>query len=76
MWYVCKIAFRNGISSGIESRTYDGLRQGMQDVIRQWGNDEVIGIDMKQIHPNRIKQGRFGEYVRDYYGEGVREWMK
>ena len=72
MWYVCKITFRNGVSSGIESRTYEGLKQGMQDVTKQWGNDDVIGVDMKRIHPNRIKQGRFGEYVRDIYSEGAR----
>lgn len=72
MWYVCKIAFRNGTSSGIEAPTYAGLKQGMNDVIQQWGNDEIIGIDWKQIHPNRIKQGKFGEYVRDYFTEGVR----
>lgn len=72
MWYVCKIAFRNGMSSGIEAPTYEGLKQGIRDVSAQWGNDDVIGVDMKRIHPNRIKQGRFGEYVRDIYSEGVR----
>lgn len=72
MWYVCKIAFRNGTSSGIEAPTYEGLKQGIRDVTKQWGNDDVIGVDMKRIHPNRIKQGRFGEYVMDYNSEGVR----
>ena len=43
----------------------------MQAVATQWG-DDVIGVDMKRIHPVRIKQGRFGEYVRDVYSEGVR----
>ena len=71
MWYVCKLAFENG-ECGIEARTYEGIRQGMTDVIREWHGAKVIGVEVKKIHPNRIKQGRCGEYVRDHYTEGVR----
>lgn len=72
MWYVCKLSFINGESSGIESSTYEGIKQGMHDVINEWGRPKLIGVNMKRIHSIRIKQGRMGEYVQDYMTEGVR----
>lgn len=72
MWYVCKLTFAEGQSSGIESSTYAGIRQGMEDVINEWGRPKLIGVNLQRIHPIRIKQGRMGEYVQDYMSEGVR----
>ena len=72
MWYVCTLRFDTGQSSGIESSTYEGIKRGMEDVAREWGKTHVIGVDLQRIHPNRIKQGRIGEYVQDYMSEGVR----
>ncbi len=69
MWYVCKLTFDVGESSGIEAKTFEGIRQGMDDVIREWGAPHVTGIVMARIQPNEIKQGRIGEYARHYYSE-------
>lgn len=72
MWYVCTLTFDAGQSSGIESSTYEGIKRGMEDVIREWGRPKLTGVNLQRIHPNRIKQGRMGEYVQDYMSEGVR----
>ena len=69
MWYVCRLTFDEGVTSGIESSTYEGLKQGREDVIKLWGKPLIKGVNMKRIHPNEIKQGRFGEYVRNYFTE-------
>lgn len=63
MWG-CVLVFDNGNTSPLYSRTYEGIWNAINDMIRQWK------APVKEIHFHRmdsvreIKQGRLGQYVK------------